>query len=175
MGWLVLGLRPAGARGVRSDSKEVCVRHEVGMSFARVDGGGGPTETEVRTHESANRGRSPQGVVSRRRDQRSQGRAPRARFLPAGPLRLEVTRTLGETVPQAPLGRRERQRPRSSPGGEAGGGRRVGGGRAAQALSAGASALERQRPQERRARCRSNRAGRLAQRAFGCGRSRGRV
>ena len=34
--------------GVRSDSKEVCARHEVGMSFARVDGGGGPTETEVR-------------------------------------------------------------------------------------------------------------------------------
>src|SRR5215212_8368112 len=48
MGWLVLGLRPAGARGVRSDSKEVCARHEVGMSFARADGGGGPTETEVR-------------------------------------------------------------------------------------------------------------------------------
>ena len=34
--------------GVRGDSKEVCARHEVGMSFARVDGGGGPTETEVR-------------------------------------------------------------------------------------------------------------------------------
>jgi hypothetical protein len=33
--------------GVLSDSKEVCARHEVGMSFARVDGGG-PTETEVR-------------------------------------------------------------------------------------------------------------------------------
>ena len=57
-GWLVLGLRPAGARGVRSGSKEVCARHEVGMSFARVDGGG-PTETEVRAHEGANRGRSP--------------------------------------------------------------------------------------------------------------------
>src|SRR5215210_1021138 len=48
MGWLVLGLRPAGTRGVRSDSKEACARHEVGMSFARDDGGGGPTETEVR-------------------------------------------------------------------------------------------------------------------------------
>ncbi len=34
--------------GVRSDSKEVCARPEVGMSFARVDGDGGPTETEVR-------------------------------------------------------------------------------------------------------------------------------
>jgi hypothetical protein len=34
---------------VRSDSKEVCARHEVGVSFARDDGGGGgPTETEVR-------------------------------------------------------------------------------------------------------------------------------
>src|SRR5215217_9210869 len=57
-GWLVLGLRPAGARGVRSGSKEVCARHEVGMSFARVDGGG-PTETEVCAHEGAHRGRSP--------------------------------------------------------------------------------------------------------------------
>jgi transposase len=33
--------------GVRSDSKEVCARHELGMSFARADGRG-PTETEVR-------------------------------------------------------------------------------------------------------------------------------
>jgi transposase len=40
-------LRPAGARGRRSDSKEVCARHEVGLSFARADGGG-PAETEVR-------------------------------------------------------------------------------------------------------------------------------
>ena len=47
MGWLLLGLRPAVENGVRSDSKEVCARHEVGMSFARVDGGG-PAETEVR-------------------------------------------------------------------------------------------------------------------------------
>jgi hypothetical protein len=38
--------------GVRSDSKEVCAHHEVvGMSFARVDGGGGgQTETEVGAH-----------------------------------------------------------------------------------------------------------------------------
>ena len=49
MGWIVLGLPPTGDRGVRSDSKEVCARHEVvgGMSFARADGRG-PTETEVR-------------------------------------------------------------------------------------------------------------------------------
>ncbi len=49
-GWLVLGLRPAGARGGRSDSKEVWEQKpEVGMSFARADGGGGgPIETEVR-------------------------------------------------------------------------------------------------------------------------------
>jgi transposase len=33
--------------GVRSDSKEACARHEVGMSFVRDDGGRGPTETEV--------------------------------------------------------------------------------------------------------------------------------
>ncbi len=32
--------------GVRSDSKEVCARHKVGMFFARADGRG-PTETEV--------------------------------------------------------------------------------------------------------------------------------
>ena len=48
--------------GVRSDSKEVCARHEVGMSFARADGGGGPTETEVRAHEGLDRGRSTQNV-----------------------------------------------------------------------------------------------------------------
>ena len=47
VGWLVLGLRPAGARGERSDSKEVWEhKPEVGMSFARADGEG-PTETEV--------------------------------------------------------------------------------------------------------------------------------
>jgi hypothetical protein len=47
-GWLVLGLPPAVENGVRSDSKDVCARHEVvGMSFACADGGGGPTETEV--------------------------------------------------------------------------------------------------------------------------------
>jgi transposase len=41
-------LRPAGARGGRSDSKEVWdQKPEVGMSSARVDGRG-PTETEVR-------------------------------------------------------------------------------------------------------------------------------
>jgi hypothetical protein len=38
VGWLVLGLRPAVENGVRSGSKEVCARHEVGMSFARLDG-----------------------------------------------------------------------------------------------------------------------------------------
>jgi hypothetical protein len=43
MGWLVLGLRPAGARGGRSDSKEVWEQKpEVGMSFAHAHG------TEVR-------------------------------------------------------------------------------------------------------------------------------
>src|SRR5215204_7199724 len=45
--------------GARSGSKEVCARHEVGMSFACADGGGGPTETEVRAHEGAHRGRPP--------------------------------------------------------------------------------------------------------------------
>jgi hypothetical protein len=41
LGWLVLGLRPAGARGRRSDSKEVWEQKpEVGMSFANAAGGG---------------------------------------------------------------------------------------------------------------------------------------
>ena len=76
MGWLVLGLRPSVENGVRSDSKEVCAevcaRHEVGMSFAgmsfaRADGRG-PAEMEVRAqevraHEGAHRGRSPQGIA----------------------------------------------------------------------------------------------------------------
>jgi hypothetical protein len=34
--------------GVRSGSKEACARHKVVMSFARADGGGGPTDPEVR-------------------------------------------------------------------------------------------------------------------------------
>jgi hypothetical protein len=37
---------------------------------------GGPTETEIRAHKSAHRGRSPQGVVSRRCARRSHRRAP---------------------------------------------------------------------------------------------------
>src|SRR5215217_1485354 len=82
---------------------------------------------------------------------------------------------LGDTVPQASLGRRERRRPRSSPGREAGSDRRVGGRRAAQALSTSAGALNRQCPQERQARCPRHRVGRFAQRAAGNGRSRGRV
>ena len=77
MGWLVLGLRPAVENGVRSDSKEACARHEVGMSFARGDGGGGPSETEVRAHEGTNRGRSPQGVTCHRGGRGSLRRAPR--------------------------------------------------------------------------------------------------
>src|SRR5918995_1817863 len=75
---------------------------------------------------------------------------------------------LGETVWRASLGGGELWLPRSSPGGEAGSGRRVCGGRAAQALGTGAGALERQRPQERWARCprhrlvAASRNGRLA-------------
>jgi hypothetical protein len=62
-GWLVLGLRPAGARGGRSGSKEVWEQMpEVGMPFAHADGGGigvRPKRRCVRSHEGANRGRSP--------------------------------------------------------------------------------------------------------------------
>ena len=65
------------------------------------------------------------------------------------------------------VGRGERRWPRSALGGEAGGGRRVRGGRAAQAFGEGAGALDRQRPQERRARCPGHRLGRLAQRKAG--------
>ena len=58
--------------GVRSGSKEVCARREVGMPFVRADDGGGPTETEVRAHdEGVHRGRSPQGVGRRCRDRRT--------------------------------------------------------------------------------------------------------
>ena len=160
MGWLVLGLRPAGDRGVRSDSKEVWAHGTKSECPSRA-----PMVAEVRPkrryarHEGAHRGRSPQGVGRRRRDRRSHRRAPRACQLPAGPRRPEVPRTLGETVPRAPLGGGERRRPRSAPGGEVGGARRVGGGRAAQALGAGAGALVRwQRPQERRGRCPRHRA-----------------
>ena len=68
-------------------------------------------------------------------------REPRACRLLSRPLRLEVPRTLGEAVPRASLGCRQRRHARSEPGGKAGGLRRVGGGRAAQALCAGAGAL----------------------------------
>src|SRR5215208_8344233 len=47
MGWPVLGLRPAGARRTEWLKRGMCARHEVGMPFARNDGGGGSTETEV--------------------------------------------------------------------------------------------------------------------------------
>src|SRR5687767_15758652 len=112
MGWLVLGLRPAGARGVRSDSKEVWEQEPevVGMSFARADGRG-PTETEVRAHEGLDRGRSLQGVGRRSGGRRSLRRARRAWRLPTEPRRSEVPRTLGEAVPRTPLGSGERQRP----------------------------------------------------------------
>jgi hypothetical protein len=82
VGWLVLGLRPAGACGVRSDSKEVRARHEVvGMSFARVDGGGGgPAETEVRALMKVLIGVDPHSRrrVSRSRDRGGHRRAPQA-------------------------------------------------------------------------------------------------
>jgi len=65
---------------------------------------------------------------------------------------------LSQTVPRASLGGGERRRPRSTPGGEVGSGRRIRGGPGAQALGAGAGALERQRSQERWARCPRHRA-----------------
>src|SRR5215218_10315296 len=47
MGWLVLGLPPAGARRGVTQKRYGSIAPEVGMSFARDDGEG-PTETEVR-------------------------------------------------------------------------------------------------------------------------------
>src|SRR5215203_2563230 len=47
MGWLVLGLRPAGAQRGVTQKRYGSRGPEVGMSFARDDGEG-PTETEVR-------------------------------------------------------------------------------------------------------------------------------
>src|SRR5215210_7372486 len=121
-----------------------CAQPKVGLSFARADSGG-PTETEVRAYEGTHWDRSPQGVGRRRGGRRNRRRAPRACQLPAKPRRPEVTRTLGETIPRAPLGCGERRRPRSAPGGEAGSGRRVRGGRAAQAFGKVEGALDRQR------------------------------
>jgi hypothetical protein len=46
MGWLVLGLRPAGDRGVRSDSKEVWEQGPKSECPTRANGRGS-TETEV--------------------------------------------------------------------------------------------------------------------------------
>src|SRR5215207_5685480 len=126
-------------------------------------------------HEGLDRGRSPQSVGRRRCGGRGR-RVPRACYLPTELRRLEVPRTLGETVPRASLGGGEHRRPRSAPGGEVGSGRRVRGGRAAEAFGAGAGALDRQRPQEeRRARRPRHRLGSLAQRAAGSGRSRGHL
>src|SRR5215211_7239220 len=70
MGWLVLGLRPAVENGVRSDSKEVCARHEVGMSFARADGRGAhegafsQNRVGLRSFEDAGLGGSPSAALS---------------------------------------------------------------------------------------------------------------
>src|SRR5918992_2259501 len=44
-----------------------------------------PKRRCVRSHEGLDRGRSPQGVLSRRSARRSHRRAPRACFLPAEP------------------------------------------------------------------------------------------
>src|SRR5829696_3121275 len=86
---------------------------EVGMSFARVDGDGGPTETEVRALMKVLIGVDPhKSSVAVAAIDEAHRRAPRACRLPAEPRRLEGPRTLGETVLRASLGRRERRRPR---------------------------------------------------------------
>ena len=99
--------------GTRSDSKEVWElstrsRNVLRALMAEVR----PKRRCVRSHEDPDRGRSPQDVLSRRCHRRSLRRVPRARCLCAGPCRPEVPRALGEEVPRASLGGKERRRSR---------------------------------------------------------------
>src|SRR5215203_1929786 len=150
MGWLVLGLRPAGARGGRSDSKEVWEQRPKSECPPRAP----MAERSGRNggacaHEGVDRGRSPQSVCRCRGGERGR-RVRRGCPLLAEPSRLEgPLRTLVEAVPRAPLGGGERWRPRQALGAEVGSSRRVRGGRASEAFGARAGALHRQLPQKR--------------------------
>src|SRR4051812_39560784 len=98
VGWLVLGLRPAGVRGGRSGSKEVWEQSPKSECPSRTPMVVAEIRSKrrcVRSHEGPDRGRSPQDVLSPRRGRGSHRRAPRARQLPAEPQGLEVTRALG--------------------------------------------------------------------------------
>jgi hypothetical protein len=126
-GWLVLGSRPAVENGVRSGSKEVRARMKV---LIGID----PHKASVAVAVVDEVGEFVESATF------AQNRAGLRTFEDAGQ----------NGSPSVALGGGERWRSRSAPGGEVGSGRRVvGGGRATQALGAGAGALERQCPQKR--------------------------
>src|SRR5215208_2359187 len=164
MGWLVLGSRPAGDRGVRSDSKEVWKQDPKSECPSRANGRGS-TETEVPAlmkvlirvdpHKA-----SVAGAVV---DEAGGELVERASF----PQNRAGLRSLERWAKRFP----ER---RWAVENASGFGRHLAGRLAAagETLGKGSGALDRQRPQERWARCPRHRAGRLAQRAAGGGRSR---
>src|SRR5215203_3392122 len=65
MGWLVLGLRPSGDRGVRSDSKQRWEQRPKSECPSRASNGRGTTENGgVCAHEGLDRGRSHKAAVA---------------------------------------------------------------------------------------------------------------
>ena len=177
-GWLVLGSRPAVENGARSDSKEVWEQSPKSECPSRTPTSErAPTGTEVRARMKVLIGVDPHkaSVAVAVVDEATGELVERASFPQNRDGLRALENALGDTVPRASLGGGERWRPRSVPGREVGGGPRVGGGRAALAFGTGASALDRQRPQKRWARCPRHRASRLAQWAAGHGRSRGHL
>src|ERR687889_2782928 len=151
-------------------------RPEVGMSFARDDGGGGSTETEVRALMKVLIGVDPhKASVAVAAVEEATGKLLERASFPQDRTGLRSLERWAKRFSERRWAVENSGGLGRAPGGEVGGLRRVGGGRAAQALGKGAGALERQRPQERRGRCPGHRAGRLAQRKAGGGRSRGRI
>jgi hypothetical protein len=113
------------------------------MSFACADGGKDPTETEVRAHEGANRGRSPlkASLAVAAVDEAKGELLERAGF-PQDRAGLGSLERWAERFPERrPKRWRTQAALRSAPGGEVGELGRVGGGRAAQALGEGEGAL----------------------------------
>jgi hypothetical protein len=112
------------------------------MSFARADGDEGSTETEVRALMKVLIGVDPHkaSVAVAAVDEATGELLERASF-PQSRTGLRSLERWARRFSERRLGRRERRRPRSVPGGEVGGLRRVGGGRAAEAFGARARAL----------------------------------
>ena len=105
---------PPVPSSVRSGSKEVCARHELGMSFARADGGGGPTETEVPALMKVLIRMDPHkaSVAVAAVDEAKGGLIERADFPQDRAGLRALQNALSETVPRASLGGGERRRPR---------------------------------------------------------------